>query len=60
MTLAGVYSGHYTAHCKHGASGKWRLYNDENVESLAPSARDTRSVYVLFYERRKELADGAL
>ncbi|XP_076801605.1 uncharacterized protein LOC143446042 [Clavelina lepadiformis] len=48
----GVYSGHYTSCCKHPDTGKWHLYNDDNVEEHGPSSKDSSSAYVLFYKEQ--------
>uniref|UniRef100_H2ZJG5 ubiquitinyl hydrolase 1 n=1 Tax=Ciona savignyi TaxID=51511 RepID=H2ZJG5_CIOSA len=48
--FGGVYSGHYTAHCKHPVTGKWYLYNDENVSEQELSSKDNAGAYVLFYQ----------
>jgi ubiquitin carboxyl-terminal hydrolase 20/33 len=46
----GAGGGHYTAQCRHLASGAWMLYDDEGVQKMgAPIFGD--STYMLFFER---------
>jgi uncharacterized UBP type Zn finger protein len=44
--------GHYTAHARHPATGKWYYFNDSVVTEVQnPKDVITSNAYVLFYER---------
>lgn len=46
-----IFSGHYTAYCKHPYTGEWHDFNDSNrVLSLPMSSLASSEAYVLFYE----------
>lgn len=50
-----VGGGHYTAFCRHPASGRWNYFDDCSVtEGRRPrdGAGDEASAYVLFYQRK--------
>ncbi|XP_078490130.1 uncharacterized protein LOC100177462 [Ciona intestinalis] len=51
--FGGVYSGHYVAHCKHPVTGKWHLFNDENISEQTLSSKDSAGAYVLFYQHKR-------
>ena len=47
-----VYSGHYTAQCKHPYTNQWHEFNDSSVYSLNdPTQMISSNAYVLFYEQ---------
>lgn len=47
-----VYSGHYTAQCKHPYTNQWHEFNDSSVYSLNdPTRMISSNAYVLFYEQ---------
>ncbi|XP_033758471.1 ubiquitin carboxyl-terminal hydrolase 2-like isoform X2 [Pecten maximus] len=48
--IGSVYSGHYTAYCKHPYSGEWNSFNDTRVSSTTSSSVISPEAYVLFYE----------
>lgn len=45
-----LYSGHYTASCRHPYSGDWNQYNDSRVSELPISSVITKEAYVMFFE----------
>lgn len=45
-----VFTGHYTAFCKHPYSGDWYDYNDIRVTKISPNSVVSSEAYVLFYE----------
>lgn len=48
--IGSVYSGHYTAYCKHPYSNEWNSFNDTRVSSTSASTVTSSEAYVLFYE----------
>ena len=44
--------GHYTAFCKHSATGQWHYYNDSVLTEVSESDIVTEAAYVLFYKLR--------
>ena len=49
-----VYTGHYTAQCKHPFMNEWLEFNDLNVCLISDiSTIMSTNAYVLFYERNK-------
>jgi len=49
--VGSVYSGHYTAYCRHPYKKKWYSFNDTRVNSVSESSLVSEEAYVLFYER---------
>lgn len=49
-----VYSGHYTASCKHPVSGAWRRFDDHRVSPTSSMSLVSSGAYVLFYEAKKD------
>jgi ubiquitin carboxyl-terminal hydrolase 4/11/15 len=52
-TLGG---GHYIAHAKN-ADGNWYSYNDSHCSRVSESNLKSTSAYLLFYRRRRHIAD---
>ncbi|XP_060085608.1 ubiquitin carboxyl-terminal hydrolase 2-like [Ylistrum balloti] len=48
--IGSVYSGHYTAYCKHPYSNEWNSFNDTRATSTSSSSVISPEAYVLFYE----------
>lgn len=46
-----VYTGHYTAYCKHPYTGDWYDFNDSRVSKVPSSSVTSSEAYVLFYEQ---------
>ncbi|GAB6028374.1 hypothetical protein CHUAL_002542 [Chamberlinius hualienensis] len=46
-----VFTGHYTAFCKHPYSGDWYDYNDVRVTKVSQNSVVSSEAYVLFYEQ---------
>jgi ubiquitin carboxyl-terminal hydrolase 2/21 len=47
-----VYTGHYTAECKHPFTHEWHEFNDSSVHLITDNSRIiSANAYVLFYER---------
>ncbi|XP_013420929.1 ubiquitin carboxyl-terminal hydrolase 2 [Lingula anatina] len=45
-----VFSGHYTAYCKHPYNKDWYHYNDSRVSPISSNRVTSSEAYVLFYE----------
>lgn len=44
-------AGHYTAFCKHPATGDWNFFNDSSVSRItSPTKIVSNEAYILFYE----------
>lgn len=43
--------GHYYANCKNHLDGKWRRYNDTNVNEISPEEALNERGYLYFYKR---------
>ena len=56
--VGGLESGHYTAHARNKLDGRWRLFNDTQVQ-LVDSVEEVVSpyAYILLYERITEWED---
>ena len=53
--MGSIGGGHYTAFCKHEDTGKWYLYNDDEVLEVHDDPENfvsNRNAYVLFYRKR--------
>jgi len=46
-----LYSGHYTAYCRHPYSAQWHEYNDSRVRSVSQRTVVSSEAYVLFFEQ---------
>ena len=51
--MGSLSGGHYTAFCRHEASGQWLHFDDQHVQTVQPSAIKTPNAYVLFYRLRQ-------
>ena len=51
--MGSLTGGHYTAFCRHEASGTWLHFDDTHVQTVQPSAIKTPNAYVLFYRLRQ-------
>ena len=51
--MGSLTGGHYTAYCRHEASGAWLHFDDQHVHTVQPSAIKTNNAYVLFYRLRQ-------
>ena len=51
--MGSLSGGHYTAFCRHEASGTWLHFDDQHVQTVQPSAIKTPNAYVLFYRLRQ-------
>ncbi|XP_067941410.1 ubiquitin carboxyl-terminal hydrolase 2-like [Watersipora subatra] len=49
--VGSVYSGHYTAYCKHPHRSRWYSFNDSRVSSISSQSLISEEAYVLFYEQ---------
>ena len=48
--LGTLYSGHYTAYCRHPYSAEWREYNDGKIRTVSMGSVVSNEAYVLFFE----------
>ena len=48
----GLGGGHYTAHARNFADGRWYYFNDSSVAPCLPASAVRSSAYILFYRRR--------
>ena len=46
-----MYSGHYTAYCRHPYDHKWYDFNDSRVSCISSKSLVSTDAYVLFYEQ---------
>ena len=51
--MGSLSGGHYTAFCRHEASGTWLHFDDQHVQTVQPTAIKTPNAYVLFYRLRQ-------
>ena len=56
-----IYTGHYTAQCKHPFMNEWLEFNDLNACLISDiSTIISPNAYVLFYERNKFSKYGSI